>query len=291
MNIVSLQSAVAYGHVGNSAAVFPMQRLGNEVWPVYTVNFSNHTEYPTWRGPVMTPEQVADVLDGMSFAFGEVDLFVSGYLGSAELAEVVYDAVQRIKRANPSARYICDPVIGNAQIGSFVAPEIPGVFRDHLIPLADAVTPNQWELALLTGADLGGEGAGPQGESAAGAEDATVLTARTVEAARSLKDTALITSASGSTADTLRLIEVTPEKAMYVETPRLGGNVVGAGDLATAMYAALQGEAVQDRLAHLAGTMFDIVSEVRGRGLAELPLVECQDLIVAPRSRFVPAEL
>ena len=152
-----------------------------------SVNFSNHTECPTWRGPVMTPGQVDDVFDGKSFAFGEVDLFVSGYLGSAELAEVVYDAVQRVKRANPNARYICDLVIGNAQIGFFVAPEIPGVFRDHLIPLADAITPNQWELALLTGADL---------------SDGDGLTARTIDAARSLKDTALVTSATGSSAHT-----------------------------------------------------------------------------------------
>lgn len=90
-----------------------------------SVNLSNHTESPTWRGPVMTPGQASDVLDGMSFAFGEVDLFVSGYLGSAKLPEVVYDAVQRVKRANPNARYICDPGIGNAQIGSFVAPRNP----------------------------------------------------------------------------------------------------------------------------------------------------------------------
>lgn len=284
MNIVSVQSAVAYGHVGNSAAVFPMQRLGNEVWPVYTVNFSNHTEYPTWRGPVMTPQQVADVLDGMSFAFGEVDVFVSGYLGSAELAEVVHDAVQRIKRANPNARYICDPVIGNAQIGSFVGPEIPSVLRDHLIPLADAITPNQWELALLTGADLTGAGGAEVADGSANADS----TALTVEAARSLKDRALITSAAGSSPDALRVIEVTPDEALYVETPRLGGNLVGAGDLATAMYTALQGESPRERLAHLAGTMFDVVTEVREHNLAELPLVQCQDLIVSPRSRFTP---
>lgn len=284
MNIVSVQSAVAYGHVGNSAAVFPMQRLGNEVWPVYTVNFSNHTEYPTWRGPVMTPQQVADVLDGMSFAFGEVDVFVSGYLGSAELAEVVHDAVQRIKRANPNTRYICDPVIGNAQIGSFVSPEIPSVFRDHLIPLADAITPNQWELALLTGADLTGAGGAEVADGSANADS----TALTVEAARSLKDRALITSAAGSSPDALRVIEVTPDEALYVETPRLGGNVVGAGDLATAMYTALQGQSPRERLAHLTGTMFDAVTEVRERNLAELPLVQCQDLIVSPRSRFIP---
>lgn len=154
MNIISLQSAVAYGHVGNSAAVFPMQRLGHEVWPVHTVNFSNHTEYPTWRGPVLGAENVREILRGMEFAFPQVDLFVSGYLGTAEMAEVVHDAVVAIKKTNPQARYVCDPVIGNAEVGSFVSDDIPDVYTDTLIPLADAITPNQWELELLTGQRL-----------------------------------------------------------------------------------------------------------------------------------------
>ncbi|MCP1386842.1 pyridoxal kinase [Corynebacterium sp. TA-R-1] len=269
MNIISLQSAVAYGHVGNSAAVFAMQRLGCEVWPVYTVNFSNHTEYPSWRGPVMTPDQVADVLDGMSFAFDQVDVILTGYLGSAELAAVVEDAVRRVKEANPDALYVCDPVIGNAQIGSFVAPEIPGVFCERLIPLADAITPNQWELSLLTGAEL----SSPE---------------ETAAAARSLRNHALVTSIGSHADATLGMLDITPEEALLVETPRLGGNVVGAGDLATALYTALQRKPRAERLRHVAGTMFDIVTEVRDRGLEELPLVEKQELLVAPRSRFEP---
>lgn len=272
MNIVSLQSHVAYGHVGNSAAVFAMQRLGHEVWPVYTVNFSNHTEYPDWGGPVMTPAEVADVLDGFAFAYPQVDVFVSGYLGSAELAEVVHTAVTRIKDANPNARYICDPVIGNAQIGSFVAPEIPDVFRDRLIPLADAITPNQWELSLLVSEALDSPSA-------------------TAEAARSLKDTALVTSVATGSKNTLGLLDITPERTLYTETPRLGGNVVGAGDLATALYTALSTQPPAERLTHLAGSMFDIVTEVRNRDLPELPLVECQDLLVRPRSRYGVTEL
>lgn len=272
VNIVSLQSHVAFGHVGNSAAVFAMQRLGHEVWPVYTVNFSNHTEYPGWGGPVMTPAEVADVLDGFAFAYPQVDVFVSGYLGSAELAEVVHNAVTRIKDANPRARYICDPVIGNAQIGSFVAPEIPDVFRERLIPLADAITPNQWELALLTGEQLNSPAA-------------------TAEAARTLKDTALVTSVATDKTDSLGLLDITPEQTLFTETPRLGGNVVGAGDLATALYTALSTETPSERLTHLAGSMFDVVTEVRTRNLPELPLVECQDLLVNPCSKFETVEL
>jgi len=269
VNIISLQSAVTFGHVGNSAAVFPMQRLGHEVWPVYTVNFSNHTEYPSWCGPVIAPSDVAAVLDGISFAFAEVDVFLTGYLGSPELAQVVFDTVQRIKAANPDALYVCDPVIGNATVGSFVGEEIPDVFREQLIPLADAITPNHWELALLTGTDL-------------------LTVGDTVSAARNLCDRALVTSIGAYTDETLGMLDITPDAALLVETPRLGGNVVGAGDLATALFAAMQDQPGVDRLSHLAGTMFDIVSVVRERDLAELPLVECQDLIVDPCSRFTP---
>lgn len=255
MNIVSLQSHVAYGHVGNSAATFAMQRLGHEVWPVYTVNFSNHTEYPDWGGPVMDPAQVKDVLDGFSFAFDQVDLVVTGYLGSPELAEVVRETVTRIKAANPQARYICDPVIGNEEVGSFVSPEMPDVFREVLIPLADAITPNEWELNLL-GVDL--------------------------------PSRALITSVGS---DPLRMIDVSPEGTFCLLTPRLGGNVVGAGDLATALYAAMFDEPARERLGHLGATMFDFVNEVRTRNLPELPLIECQELLVRPRSSFDVVEV
>jgi len=141
VKILSVQSAVSFGHVGNSGAVFPMQRLGHEVWPVYTVNFSNHTEYPSWRGPKIAPEDVADVLDGMSFAYPEADVVVTGYLGSSSLASVIVDAVEKVKQANPEAEWVCDPVIGNAKVGSFVDEDIPGIFKDEIIPLADAICP------------------------------------------------------------------------------------------------------------------------------------------------------
>lgn len=273
MNIISLQSAVAFGHVGNSAAVFPMQRLGHEVWPVNTVNFSNHTEYPSWRGPVIETREIAEILDAMSWVFPQVDVFLTGYLGSPELAEVVRGTVERIKDANPRACYVCDPVIGNATVGSFVGPEMPDVFREELIPLADAITPNQWELTLLAGVD--------DGPSVPGM----------VSAARGLCPRALVTSVDTGDPATIGLLDVTPDEALVVETPRLGGNVVGAGDLAAALYTALLRETPFRRLAHLAGAMFDVVEDVRARDLDELPLVERQDDLVAPRSVFTPAAI
>ena len=127
MKILSIQSAVAYGHVGNSAAVFPLQRIGVEVLPVYTVNFSNHTGYGAWRGPLISPDDVRDVILGVEErgVFPQIDAVLSGYQGGEGIGDVILDAVARVKAANPQAIYACDPVMGNAKSGCFVAPAIP----------------------------------------------------------------------------------------------------------------------------------------------------------------------
>ncbi len=155
MKILSIQSAVAFGHVGNSAAVFPLQRIGVEVMPVYTVNFSNHTGYGQWRGPLISPDDVRDVITGIEErgVFPQVDVVLSGYQGGEGIADVILDAVARVKAANPSAVYACDPVMGNAASGCFVAPAIPVLLRERVVPAADLITPNQFELGFLTGTE------------------------------------------------------------------------------------------------------------------------------------------
>ena len=155
MRVLSIQSHVAYGHVGNSAAVFPLQRLGHEVWPVLTVNFSNHTGYGAWRGPLIAPDDVRAVVSGIEErgVLATCDVVLSGYQGGPAIAEVILDAVARVKAANPRATYTCDPVMGNARSGCFVDPAIPPVIREQVIPAADLVTPNQFELGFLTDTD------------------------------------------------------------------------------------------------------------------------------------------
>ena len=153
--ILSIQSSVAYGHVGNSAAVFPLQRLGVEVWPVYTVHFSNHTGYGAWRGPLLAADDVRDVITGIEEreAMPDIDAVLSGYQGGTQIGDVILDAVARVKAANPAAIYACDPVMGNAKSGCFVAPAIPVLLRDKVVPVADIITPNQVELGFLTDTD------------------------------------------------------------------------------------------------------------------------------------------
>lgn len=161
MAILSIQSHVAYGHVGNSAAVFPLQRLGNEVWPVHTVHFSNHTGYDTVRGTVFGPDLVRDTVKGIGErgVLPRCDALLSGYLGDATIGHTVVEAARAVKAANPDALYCCDPVMGDHDAtggpgGLYVKPDIPDLMREVVIPAADITTPNQFELELLTGSSM-----------------------------------------------------------------------------------------------------------------------------------------
>ncbi|HET6704128.1 pyridoxal kinase PdxY, partial [Amycolatopsis sp.] len=231
MHFLSIQSHVAYGHVGNSAAVFPLQRLGHEVWPVLTVNFSNHTGYGAWRGPLIPASDVLEVVTGIEErgVLAGVDAVLSGYQGSPEIADVVVEAVARTKRANPSATYTCDPVMGNATSGCFVNPAIPPKYRETVIPVADILTPNQFELGFITGRESLGE--------PSALED--VLAA--VDAMRELgPTTVLVTSVARADAptDTIEMLAVTGEGAWLTQTPRLPMKANGSGDITSALFTA-----------------------------------------------------
>ena len=214
--ILSIQSSVAYGHVGNSAATFPLMRMGVEVYPVLTVHFSNHTGYGEWRGPLLAAADVADVITGIDErgALERVDAVLSGYQGGEDVGAVILDAVALVKSRNPAAVYCCDPVMGDVGRGFFVRPGIPELMRDTVVPAAQIITPNQFELEYLTGRTTG--------------TVAEVLDA--ADAARSMgPQTVLVTSvvheaAAGGTID---MIAVTGEGAWSVTTPLLPRTFTG----------------------------------------------------------------
>ncbi|AVH88781.1 Pyridoxal kinase [Corynebacterium camporealensis] len=273
MAVLSIQSHVTYGHVGNSAAVFPLQRAGLEVWPVNTVNFSNHTECPDWGGPAFPASTVRDIIDATFARQPDIDAVLTGYLGTPELADVVIDTVSRVKDSS-DALFACDPVIGNAIYGSFVADDIPGVFRDELIPLADVITPNQWEVALLSGMPC------------------TDLES-TIAAARSLCSTVLVTSVDTGDAN-IGMLAVDPDNAYFLTTPRVpgqqvaGGKVVAPGPLTTSLFTShlLRGASLPDALEATASAVFDVIYASHAAGSDELQLVQNQDVFVHPRRQF-----
>ncbi|ROR83471.1 Pyridoxal kinase [Plantibacter flavus] len=277
MKILSIQSAVAYGHVGNSAAVFPLQRIGVEVIPVNTVNFSNHTGYGAWRGPLISPEQVGEVITGVEErgAFPQIDVVLSGYQGGVGIGDVIVDAVQRVKAANPDALYACDPVMGNAKSGCFVAPEIPDLLRDRVVPNADIITPNQFELGFLTGT-----------------EPASLeSTLASVELARAMgPSVVLVTSVERPDRDpeTIEMLVVDDAGRWIIQTPLLPFKANGSGDVTAALFAAHYGETRDAKLAleRTASSVFDLVELTYRSGQRELQLVEAQEFYANPRLQF-----
>jgi len=281
VRILSIQSHVAYGHVGNSAAVFPLQRLGHEVWPVLTVNFSNHTGYGAWRGPLIDPEDVREVVAGIEDrgVLGSCDAVLSGYQGSPAVADVVVDAVRRVKAANPAATYTCDPVMGNATSGCFVNPEIPPIIREKVVPVADILTPNQCELGFMTGR------AGLDGPAAL--ED--VLGA--AEAARALgPSTVLVTSLSreGAPEDSIEMLAVTGDGAWLVTTPRLPMKANGSGDITAALFTAHLHDtgSPAEALARTTSSVYAVLAATLESGERELRLVAAQEAIASPACEF-----
>lgn len=282
MKILSIQSAVAYGHVGNSAAVFPLQRIGVEVLPVYTVNFSNHTGYGAWRGPLISPDDVRDVITGIEErgVFSEIDVVLSGYQGGEGIADVILDAVARVKAANPDAVYACDPVMGNAKSGCFVAPAIPVLLRERVVPAADIITPNQFELGFLTGtepSDL----------------DSTLASA---DAARAMgPSTVLVTSVERPDrpvleggGETIEMLAVTDDGAWIVQTPRIPMKANGSGDVTAALFTAHLRETgdAATALARTTSSVWDLLRTTFDSGQRELQLVEAQEFYAAPRLQF-----
>ena len=163
MAVLSIQSHVVYGYAGNTAAVFPLQRMGREVWAINTVEFSNHTGYGSWRGKVLGADLAADLVSGLEErgVLGRCEAILTGYLGDASMGQAITRTVKRVRslqqsspdKSGTSAIYCCDPVMGDTGRGFYVKPDIPGIFKNELLPLADIVCPNQFELEALTGID------------------------------------------------------------------------------------------------------------------------------------------
>ena len=277
MKVLSIQSAVAYGHVGNSAAVFPLQRIGVEVLPVYTVTFSNHTGYGAWRGPLIAPDDVREVITGIEErgVFGEIDALLSGYQGGEGIGDIIIDAVARVKAANPDAVYACDPVMGNAKSGCFVAPAIPILLREKVVPVADIITPNQFELGFLTGTE----------------PDTLESTLASVDLAMAMGPrTVLVTSVErpDREEDTIEMLVADSAGAWIVQTPRLPMKANGSGDVTAALFTAHYVETgdAKTALERTASSVFDLLAATLESGARELRLVEAQEFYANPRMQF-----
>jgi pyridoxine kinase len=275
--ILSIQSSVAYGHVGNSAVTFPLMRMGVDVWPVITVHFSNHTGYESWRGPLLSAADLRDVVQGIDERglLGEVDAVLSGYQGGTDIGAMILDAVALVKLRNPAAIYCCDPVLGDADVGSYVLPGIAEFMREQVVPAAQIITPNQFELTALTDRQV--------------STMADVLDAADV--ARALgPEVVLITSVVRRDTPPARIemVAVDSDGAWLVSTPRLPRTFTGSGDVtaATFLAALLRLRDVPEALAHAAAVSYGLLAITADLGRSELALIDAQEELLHPSHRF-----
>lgn len=281
--ILSIQSHVAYGHAGNSAALFPLQRSGVEVYDVLTVNFSNHTGYGAWRGSHIAASDVWNVVQGIDDrgVLGGVDALLSGYLGASDMGEVVLMAADLLKQRNPGALYCCDPVLGDVGPGFYTRPGIPLFMRTQVTPRADVMTPNLFELQYLTDRE-------------------TRTLDDVVDAAEQLRsmgpETVLVTSvaAEGMDADgpdgrgAMHMVAVDPSGAWQVSTPNIPQFFTGSGDVTAAMFLThlLRTGSAKAAMEHTAGIVYSLLERTHALGREELALVAAQDEIVRPSHTF-----
>ncbi|HVD19496.1 MAG TPA: pyridoxal kinase PdxY, partial [Propionibacteriaceae bacterium] len=275
--ILSIQSSVAYGHVGNSAVTFPLMRMGVDVWPVITVHFSNHTGYESWRGPLLSAADLRDVVQGIDERglLGEVDAVLSGYQGGTDIGAMILDAVALVKLRNPAAIYCCDPVLGDADVGSYVLPGIAEFMREQVVPAAQIITPNQFELTALTDRQV--------------STMADVLDAADV--ARALgPEVVLVTSVVRRDTPPARIemVAVDSDGAWLVSTPRLPRTFTGSGDVtaATFLAALLRLRDVPEALAHAAAVSYGLLAITADLGRSELALIDAQEEFLHPSHRF-----
>ncbi len=150
-NILAIQSHVVFGHAGNSAAEFPMRRLGANVWPLNTVQFSNHTQYGQWTGSVMPPAHLTEIVQGIAAIdqLQRCDAVLSGYLGSAEQGEHILGDRPSGESGESAGEIFCDPVMGHPEKGCIVAPGVAEFHVRHALPASDIIAPNLIELEIL----------------------------------------------------------------------------------------------------------------------------------------------
>jgi len=284
MNILSIQSWVSYGHVGNASAVFPLQRLGAEVWAINTVQFSNHTGYGDWKGAVYTGQSVTDLIDGIAArdAFRRCDAVLSGYVGGADIGDAILHAVSTVRRANPNALYCCDPVIGDTDTGVYVRPGIEDFLRNLALPAADITTPNRFEIERLTGIECTTLDKAKQ----------AVLRLRSMLHGQGPACVLLTSLETNETpADSVDLLTFEAGAFHRLRTPKLKLSVNGAGDAIAALFLfhRLESGSAVTALENAGSSIFGLLRRTEVAGSREILAVAAQNEFVTP-SRIFRAE-
>lgn len=278
--VLTIQSHVTFGHVGNGAAVFTLQRLGIEAMPIHTVQFSNHTGYALFTGEVFSAAHIQEVIRGLvqNGLLSEVDAVLSGYLGSVEIGHVIHEVVREVRKHRPNAIYLCDPVMGDKDddCGFFVDQTIPPFMQDTL-NYATIITPNYFEFEVLCGQPIY-------------TIEAACKEARRLISEHAQLTTVLITSfRCGEADDQLVTLAITEDEAWQVMTSRCDYSPMpsGMGDTFAALYLGhiLNGDSVEKSLAYTTSSLFALVMDT-DNGSKDLSLIREQAEIVEPTMLF-----
>ena len=283
LHILSLQSWVSYGHVGNAAAIFPLQRLGAEVSAVHTVQFSNHTGYGDWTGQVFDAAAVRALVRGIAArgALARLGAVLSGYLGDPEVGRAVLEAVAMARALNPDLLYCCDPVIGDVGRGFFVRPGVAELLSAESVPASDILTPNQFELEQLT-------------QTLCDTRPRLLDAVRLLQRRMRTAGPRLVLVTSVHNAETppgvVELLAASPQAAFLVETPALDLSPDGAGDLIAALFLfhILSDAGLCSALERAASATWGVLERTRLAGSREMCLVAAQQELVTPGRRFEP---
>lgn len=284
-NVLSIQSHVVFGHAGNSAAEFPMRRMGVNVWPLNTVQFSNHTQYGQWTGCVMPASHLSDIAQGIASIdqLKNCDAVLSGYIGSPEQGEHILDIVRQVKQANSAAWYFCDPVMGHPEKGCIVAPGVAEFLCQQALPSSDMIAPNVLELEQLSQRQI-------------------TNVAQAVDAARALiaKGPKVVLvkhlSRAGYHLDCFEMLLVTVDDAWHISRPLVDFGArqpVGVGDLTSGLLLVnlLKGVGLAQALEHVTAAVYEVMLTTQEMGEYELQVVAAQEGIVAPRCHFAAQKL
>ncbi len=281
-DILAISSQVAYGHVGNSAAVFALQRLGHEVWPLPTVLYSNHPGHGDFDGEAVGPELLGALLEGLRRrgVLERCGGVLGGYFRDAAQVAIAAEAVAAVSAANAEAVFCCDPAIGDRHTGLYVPEATAAALAERLLPAAHIVTPNHFELEYLARARF------DTIEGALGAAAALRALGPKVVVCTSLEE-------RGAPTGTLATLAATAEGAWIVRTPALEGAPHGAGDLFAALYLAafLETDDPSVSLSRAVSSTFAIVAASVAAGADELALIAAQDQLVAPAHVFAAERL
>lgn len=284
MNILTIQSHVAYGYVGNRAAVFTLQRLGFDPWVINTVQFSNHTGYGDWHGEVLPPEHIYDVFSGIKKrgVLNNCRALLTGYLGHPDTARTITQIHQELY-SETDALWCCDPVMGDYGRGVFVHKGIPDYMCTEVIPKVDFLTPNQFELELITGVKIIDQ------------ETACLALNKVHEMGPRY---VLLTSFVGSnyeSPDSMRMMLSSEGQVWLTTTPFLNMQPMpnGAGDTVAALFLAnmLQYQDAKIAIENTTAAIYAVLNNTMQAGTRELQLIQSQKELISPKKLFMASEL